>query len=80
MRVLITGAEGFTGHYAAAEFDSAGHEVHAFVRHPATVNGARAVYVADLNSPADLRRVMDEVRPEWVVHLAGIAFVAHGDI
>jgi nucleoside-diphosphate-sugar epimerase len=65
MRILVTGLEGFTGSYVQSELELYGHEV------------------IGLNSNlinADL--VAAEIKlkpPEAVVHLAGIAFVGHGD-
>lgn len=80
MRVLITGAEGFTGHYLAAELKAAGHEVHGLVRQSSPVTMLDSEHVADLLDPKTLHSVVQEVRPESVVHLAAIAFVAHGSI
>lgn len=65
MRTLVTGLSGFTGRYLQAELEAHGHEV---VR-----------LEADLTDAAALADEMKRVRPEWVVHLAGIAFVGHGD-
>ena len=81
-RVLITGAEGFTGRYLAAELHQAGYEVHGLVRSlPADkVAGASRLHVADLADAAALAAVVREVQPHQVAHLAAIAFVAHGDV
>jgi nucleoside-diphosphate-sugar epimerase len=81
-KILITGADGFTGRYLAAELQRAGYEVHGLVRKPVVsggVAGVSALYVADLSDAAGLATVVREVQPDKVVHLAAIAFVAHGD-
>jgi len=65
MRALITGLKGFTGRYQARELERHGHEV----------VGLRA----DLTDAAGLALEMQALRPEWVVHLAGISFVGHGE-
>jgi len=75
-RALITGALGFTGRYMSAELRSAGYEVFG--------TGSQAIessnyYQADLSNMQSLARVIAEVRPDVVVHLAALAFVAHGD-
>ena len=80
MRVLITGAEGFTGHYLAGQLNAAGHEVHGLVRHQHPPGTLHSVHIADLLEPQSLDAVMRAVRPDWVVHLAAIAFVAHGNV
>lgn len=74
-RVLVTGISGFTGHYVREEFLAHGWQVFGC--------GTRAAqeiahyYQADLLKPETLRRVIAEVQPDAVVHLAGIAFAAH---
>lgn len=82
-KILVTGAEGFTGRYLAAELQRAGYEVHGLVHKPVAsgkVPGVSALHVADLSDAAALAAVVNEVQPDKVVHLAAIAFVAHGDI
>jgi GDP-6-deoxy-D-talose 4-dehydrogenase len=81
-RVLITGVDGFTGRYQAQVFGNAGYAVHGLVRDPVPggIDGASQLHVADLSDAAGLAQIVKEVRPEIVVHLAGIAFVQHGDV
>lgn len=82
-KILVTGAEGFTGRYLAAELQRAGYEVHGLVHKPVAsgkVPGVSALHVADLSDAAALAAVVNEVQPDKVAHLAAIAFVAHGDI
>ena len=81
-RVLITGVQGFTGRYLAAELSQAGYEVVglAHMPQPAPIPGVSALYACDLSDAAGLTRVVDEVQPDMVAHLAAIAFVAYGDV
>ena len=81
-RTLITGAAGFTGRYLTSLLAGRGHEVHGVVHHAPddAIADASAVHVADLADHSAISRVVDDVRPEHVVHLAAIAFVGHGDI
>ncbi|MEG3002866.1 MAG: NAD-dependent epimerase/dehydratase family protein, partial [Comamonas sp.] len=82
-KILVTGADGFTGRYLAAELQRAGYEVHGLVHKPVSsgkVPGVSALHVADLSDAARLAAVVNEVQPDKVAHLAAIAFVAHGDI
>jgi len=74
-RALITGIAGFTGHYVERELLAAGFEVHGLVDGDATLPRR---YRADLCDAESVARVVREVRPNVVVHLAGIAFVGHG--
>lgn len=77
MRALITGIKGFTGRYVAAELATHGWEVWGLGQHAEP--GDRHYRQADLSDRDGLRRVIDELRPQAVVHLAAVAFVAHDD-
>ena len=81
-RVLVTGADGFTGRYLVSALASAGDEVHGLVRITPTepVPGLFAAHEGNLDDPDRLLEVVRQVRPDWVVHLAAIAFVAHDDV
>lgn len=78
MRVLVTGAGGFVGPYLIAVLQAGGHEPHALDRsEPDARLRATGVPVhrGDLLDAAALVQVMEAVRPEAVVHLAGLTFV-----
>ena len=81
-RTLLTGAAGFTGRYVLRALASRGHEVHAVVHHARDEIGldAEHVHEADLADFDAVREIVDRVRPDHVVHLAGIAFVGHDDV
>jgi nucleoside-diphosphate-sugar epimerase len=76
-RALITGLRGFTGYYMARELSAAGYHVHGTVL-PGDETGPD-IYTVDLLDRASVAAVVERVRPDVVVHLAGIAFVAHND-
>ena len=76
-RALITGLRGFTGHYLQQELERAGYEVFGMVM-PGERSGER-LHPVDLLDHASVAEVVAAVRPDVVVHLAGIAFVGHGD-
>lgn len=71
---LVTGSEGFTGLYVTAELRAAGYEVVGLSHEP-----AENAVIADLCDRTALLSVVRQVQPDVVVHLAAIAFVAHGD-
>lgn len=81
-KILVTGADGFTGRYLAIELQHAGYEVHGLVRKPSvdSIAGVSALHIANLSDSAALRSVIRTVQPDKVVHLAAISFVAHGDV
>lgn len=75
-RVLVTGSEGFTGHYMCAELKKAGYEVVGF---GSQSSAAGKYFQADLLDAAQLHEVLAEVQPDVVIHLAALAVVGHGD-
>lgn len=66
---------GFTGRYLAHELESAGYEVHGIGSTPSPIPN---YHVADLACPEALEFVINSIEPDIVVHLAAIAYVAHG--
>ena len=79
MRVLVTGITGFVGPWLAGALLDAGHEVHGTVRGagpwPRLARLAPEVlHRAELDEER-LGAVLRDVRPEAIVHLAGISFV-----
>ena len=75
-RALITGLNGFTGFYLAAQLEQAGFLVFGTDVKPGDLANTHRV---DLLDKEQLARVIREVRPTVVVHLAAIAFVGHGN-
>jgi nucleoside-diphosphate-sugar epimerase len=76
-RALITGLRGFTGDYMARELSAAGYQVFGTVL-PGETTGPD-VFAVDLLDRASVAAAVEQVRPDVVVHLAAIAFVAHND-
>ncbi|WP_292039461.1 GDP-mannose 4,6-dehydratase [Massilia sp. UBA6681] len=76
-RALITGLRGFTGYYMAQELTAAGYRVYGTVM-PGEELGPD-IHAVDLCDRDAVARMVDEVQPDVVAHLAGIAFVAHSD-
>lgn len=80
-KVLVTGGSGFTGRHLAGELAAHGFECVGLALHDRESAPAEmaSVRVADLLDAQRLAQVVREVEPEFVVHLAAVAFVAHGD-
>lgn len=65
MKILLTGAAGFTGHFFKSAAEAAGHTVVALQ--------------ADLTDKAAVVDQVMQMNPDAVVHLAAISFVGHAD-
>lgn len=73
MRVAVTGGGGFLGSSVVAGLAAAGHEVTSLdVREPAEQPTTWTARLLDVTDGAAVDRVLGEVRPEVVVHLASI--------
>jgi len=81
-RTFVTGVAGFTGRHLIERLQARGHEVTGLVQserellHPMGVR----LYQGNLADGRRLLAVLDEVRPDFVVHLAAQSFVAHEDV
>lgn len=79
MRCIVLGGAGFLASAVIRQLLSGGHEVHALVR-PTSDRwrwtglevGAVQVHVGDLADLASLRRLLKELRPDVVFHLASV--------
>ena len=65
MRILVTGLDGFTGRYLQFELEEHGYTVVGFT--------------SDLTEADAVAAEIERVQPNVVIHLAGIAFVGHGN-
>ena len=78
-RALITGIEGFTGRYLAEELRLNGYDVFGLTGAESGTL-ASGIFSADLNDLRGIEAMVNNVQPDVIVHLAAIAFVAHGDV
>ncbi len=75
-RILLTGGSGFVGANLASKLLTEGHELHLFLRPGADtwrLGGILPhvrVHEADLRDAASVVSAVNEVRPEWIFHLA----------
>lgn len=75
-RVLITGINGFTGKYVQFALEEAGYDVFGT---GSLASDLPNYHNVDLLDKDGLVRVVNLVQPNIVIHLAAIAFVAHGN-
>lgn len=76
MRALVTGAAGFVGAHLLRHLRSEGHDAHAMtLPHEVLAAGLAGTpqHHCDLTDAEDLLRLLGEVRPEWIFHLAAVS-------
>jgi len=76
-KVLITGIDGFTGVYLENLLISAGYDVYG-LSYPGSAN--KKHLVCNIADRRQLVAALGIVRPDFIIHLAGISFVPHSDI
>ena len=74
-RILITGASGLLGVNLAltAARDGSRYEVYGTINQHALQTEAFAVIQTDLLAPGALERLLEQSRPDWVIHCAALA-------
>ncbi len=71
-KILITGANGFTGQHACTYFAEAGYKVYALVRGNSSLSQENIQLVrGDLTDREALRKIAAGLQPDFVLHLAG---------
>lgn len=73
---LITGISGFTGAYVERRLRTLGYRVFGFVHRQADTGEDR--FCVDLCDQDKVDGLIAQLRPQVVVHLAAVSFVAHG--
>jgi nucleoside-diphosphate-sugar epimerase len=71
--ILLTGSQGFTGEYIAAELGKNGYNVVGLVQ----TNAIDNEIACDLGDKIALIDVVSQLRPDGVIHLAALSFVGH---
>lgn len=75
--VLVTGAEGFTGQYMVQHLRKQDFKIVALGM--AEVIDADERVECDLTDKAAVHNAVLSIEPTWVIHLAAVSFVAHGN-
>ena len=78
--VLITGARGFTAQYLARKLVSIGHSVYATTlcsKEAVNFSCYDGVLECDIRNEKSILKVLNTVKPNYVVHLSALSFVGH---
>lgn len=76
-KVLITGIDGFTGVYLEDLLTKAGYDVYGLV-YPKSIR--KTHLVCNIAVLQEVVTVFQSVKPDYVIHLAGISFVPHSNV
>lgn len=79
-KILVTGANGFTGKYFIERAIEEGYECVGLLQSEPTDGFDCRYVVADLQNLESLESTLSKVDFDYIVHLAAISFVAHGDV
>ena len=74
-KVLITGIDSITGSYLSEYLRFNGYDVYG----TSLFNTADKKYRCDITRKNDIFSVLQEIEPEYIIHLSGISFAAHGN-
>jgi GDP-4-dehydro-6-deoxy-D-mannose reductase len=70
-KILITGASGFTGFHACKYFSDSGYKVTGLVNSNKMKKSNISLYKCDLLKLKQLESIMEKIKPDYVLHLAG---------
>lgn len=71
-RVLVTGASGFTGRYICRQLEVTGYEVFGL-----TIDGSINSPTVRLTQAEEVSQIVRRISPQFVIHLAAVAYVGH---
>lgn len=74
-KVLLTGVDGFTGKYVEQELNSRGYSVVGLVHR----NANQGQVACDLTDREAVLACLEQVQPNYIIHLAALSFVGHAD-
>lgn len=73
-KVLITGIDSFTGVHLSSYLDNLGYDVYG----TSLLKKENKKFLCDITKKDDILDVLKEVKPDYLIHLSGISFAAHG--
>lgn len=74
-KVLITGIDSFTGIHLSSYLIKVGYEVYG----TSLLKSSDKKYQCDITKKKDIVKVLKEIEPDYLIHLSGISFTAHGN-
>lgn len=78
--VLVTGIHGFTGEHLKRELAANGYQVYGLVQTKQDIIVEQEELVCDITQYQQVYSVLEQIKPDYIIHLAAIAFVAHQNV
>ncbi len=72
--ILITGIDSFTGEYLSSYLEDSGYDVYG----TSLFEESDKKYKCDITKKEDVKNVFKSVQPDFLIHLSGISYAAHG--
>lgn len=73
-KVLITGIDSFTGTHLSRHLKKSDYDVYG----TSLFKGGDQKYKCDITNKDDVLKVLQSVKPDYIIHLSAISFVGHG--
>ena len=74
-KLLITGIESFTGKHLSLFFKNIGYDVYG----TSLSSRTKKIYKCDITFKEKITEIIKEIKPDYLINLAGISFVAHNN-
>jgi len=74
-KVLITGIDSFTGKHLCKHLSSSGYDVYG----TSLLSKGEKIYICDITKKSDIVNILKKLEPDFLIHLSGISFAAHGN-
>ncbi len=74
-KFLISGIDSFTGIHLSSYLENSGYDVYG-----TSLNKSdKKKYICDITKKDDIVKVLNQIKPDYLIHLSGISFAAHGN-
>jgi len=74
-KILITGIDSFTGKHLSSYLERSGYDIYG----TSLFESANKKYKCDITQKEEILNVLQKVKPDYLIHLSGISFAAHGN-
>jgi len=74
-KILITGIDSFTGQHLSIFFENHGYDVYG----TSLSSKSEKIFQCDITVKEQVSRIIKVIQPDYLIHLAGISFVAHNN-